>query len=225
MGGITVNSTASESSKERAKDNAATQADKTAEDIARRYFEANSTLTGFLTLGHAGVTTNEDDPRRTDVGWDARPANHQEVTFHISASVREQKVIAQKITAGVDEDYSQATVTKKSRFSETLIGIYSLFLTFSAFYAIYRYAKRTLQKEVSHARTVVVGGLFCLSYSIYIYSIGIDQVATRVSGPRFASFEIPMEIGAVVGFALMGLLVGLGYSSGEGEVREAFPAS
>jgi serine phosphatase RsbU (regulator of sigma subunit) len=223
VGGVTVNSTASESSKERAKDNAGMQADKAAEAIARRYLEANSTLMGFLTLGRANITTNEDDPRRTDVSWDARLANHKEISYHISASVRDQKVIAEKITAGVEEDYTDTAVPKKSRFSETLIGIYSLFLTFSAFYAIYRYAKRTLQKEVSHGRTIVVAGLFCLSYSIYIYSIGIDQVATRVSGPRFASFELPMEIGAVVGFALMGLLVGLGYSSGEGEVREAFP--
>ncbi len=223
VGGVTVNSTASESSKDRAKDNAGTPADKSAEDIARRYFEANSTLTRFLTLGRAGITTNSDDPLRTDVNWDAHPANHNEITFHISASLRDQKVIAEKITASVDEDYTRTAVRKKSHFPEILLGIYSIFLTFSAFYAIYRYAKRTLQKEVSHARTVVVAGLFFLSYSIYIYSIGIDQVATRVSGQRFASFELPMEIGAVTGFALMGLLVGLGYGSGEGEVREAFP--
>jgi len=116
-----------------------------------------------------------------------------------------------------------AIEAKKSRFSETLLGIYSLFLTFSAFYAMYRYAKRTLQKEVSHARTIVVAGLFCVSYSIFIYSTAVDKVATGVSAEQFASFALPSEIGAVVVFALMGLLVGIAYSSGEGEVREAYP--
>jgi sigma-B regulation protein RsbU (phosphoserine phosphatase) len=138
-------------------------------------------------------------------------------------SVRDSKVIAERITAGLDEDFIRSALPKKSRFSETLLGIYSLFLTFSAFYAIYRYAKRTLQKEVSHARTMVVAGLFFVSYSIFIYSTAVDQVATRVSAEHFASFALPIEIGAAVGFALLGLLVGIGYSSGEGEVREAYP--
>jgi serine phosphatase RsbU (regulator of sigma subunit) len=224
VNGVTINSTSSEFSKDRAKDNAATQANPAIEAIARRFLDANSALTDFLKPGSAAsVRTNEDDPQRTDVIWDASPPNHKEITFSITVSVRDSRVIAEHITAGLDEDYIRSALPKKSRFSETLLGIYSLFLTFSAFYAMYRYAKRTLQKEVSHARTIVVAALFCLSYSIFIYSIAVDQIATRVSADRFASFALPSEIGAVVVFALMGLLVGLGYSSGEGEVREAYP--
>jgi serine phosphatase RsbU (regulator of sigma subunit) len=224
MDGITLNSTASESSKERAKDNAASQADKATEAIARRALDANPVLTNFLKLkSAASIGTNEDDPQRTDVVWDASPANHKEITFHITVSVRDSQVVGERITAGIDEDYIHSALPKKSRFSETLIGIYSVFLTFSAFYAIYRYAKRTLQKEVSHARTVLVAGLFCLFYSIFVYSIWVDQVATRVGAHRFTSLELPVGISALVSFALMGLLVGIAYGSGEGEVREAYP--
>ncbi len=223
VNGVTLNSNAGESSKERAKDNAATPADRAAEAIARRFLEANSALTTLLTLGPASIRTNGDDPQRTDISWEATPPDHKEITFHINVSIRDSQVVAEKITAAVEQDYIRNVLPKKSHFSDALIGIYSAFLTFSTFYAMYRYAKRTLQKEVSHARTLVVAGLFCVSYSVYVYSVAIDQIATRVTYQRFASFALPMEIGAVVVFALMGLLVGLAYSSGEGEVREAYP--
>jgi serine phosphatase RsbU (regulator of sigma subunit) len=224
MSGITVNSTASEASKERAKDNAATPADGEAKAIARRFLDADPALTKLVKAdAGASVKTNEDDATRTDVTWDASPPDHKEITFHITVSVRHSQVIAEHITAGVDDDYIHAALPKKSRFSETLIGIYTFFLVFSALYAVYRYAKRTLQKEVSHARTIVVAGLFCLSYSIFVYSTLLDPAAMRVSGQRFATFALPVEITAVVCFALMGLLVGVAYGSGEGEVREAYP--
>jgi serine phosphatase RsbU (regulator of sigma subunit) len=224
VNGVVLDSSASESSKERAKDNAASQANPAMEAIARRFLETNSTLTNLLKLGPAAsIRTNADDPLRTDVVWDATPPNHKEISFSITASVRDSQVVAEQIIAALDEDYIRSALPKEARFSEALLGAYSLFLTFSAFYAVYRYAKRTLQKEVSHARTMVVAGLFCLSYTIYVYSIAVDQVATRVSYPRFASFALPIEIGAVAVFAGMGLLVGVAYSSGEGEVREAYP--
>jgi serine phosphatase RsbU (regulator of sigma subunit) len=224
VNGVTINSTASEASKDRAKDNAATQANPAIEGVARPFLDSDSELIHFLKPGAAAsVRTNEDDPQRTDVIWNASPQNHKEITFSITVSVRDSQVIAEHVTAGLEEDYIRSALPKKSRFSEALLGIYSLFLTFSAFYALYRYAKRTLQKEVSHARTIVVAGLFCVSYTIYVYSIAVDQIATRISGERFASFALPSEIGAVAVFALMGLLVGIGYSSGEGEVREAYP--
>jgi len=222
--GVNLNSTASESNKERAKDNAAIKANAAAEDIARRFLQNDTALVNLLSLGSASsIKANEDDPQRTDVAWSANPANHKEITFHVTVSVRDSRVIAQHITAGVEEDFIKSALPKKSRFSETLIGLYSLFMTLSAFYAIYRYAKRTLQKEVSHARTLVVAALFCISFTVYIYSLAVDQIATRVSAQRFASLELPLGIGAVITFALMGLLVGIAYGSGEGEVREAYP--
>jgi serine phosphatase RsbU (regulator of sigma subunit) len=224
LNGVNFNSTASESAKEKAKDNAGIKANPAVEGIARRSLESNAALVSFLKLGPASsIKTNQDDPQRTDVAWDASPANHKEIAFHITVSVRDSQVIAQHVTAGIEQDFIKSALPQESRFSETLIGLYSLFMILSAFYAIFRYAKRTLQKEVSHARTFVVAGLFCVSYTVYIYSLFVDQVAVRVSAQRFAFFELPVGISAVISFALMGLLVGIAYGSGEGEVREAYP--
>jgi sigma-B regulation protein RsbU (phosphoserine phosphatase) len=172
-------------------------------------FRAYLSLTGQVTGFDMGKFTSAQDTHVTVNG----------VTINSTAS----KASKDRAKDNAATQTNPAIEAKKSRFSETLLGIYSLFLTFSAFYAMYRYAKRTLQKEVSHARTIVVAGLFCVSYTIYVYSIEVDKVATSVSAGQFASFALPSEIGAVVVFALMGLLVGIAYSSGEGEVREAYP--
>jgi hypothetical protein len=117
IGGVTLNSIASDASRERAKDNAARQADTHAEAIARRFFEENPALTNLLELSSTpSIRANDDDPLRTDISWDVSPHNHKEITFHISASVRDSQVIAEQITAGLDKDYIQAALPKKPLF-------------------------------------------------------------------------------------------------------------
>ncbi len=65
--------------------------------------------------------------------------------------------------------------------------------------------------------------MFAVSYSVYVYCLAVDQVATRVSAGKFSSFALPAYVSAGIAFIVMGLLVGIAYGSGEGEVREAYP--
>ena len=151
------------------------------------------------------------------------PKDEKELTLHVLVAVRDSQVVAERITGQLDEDKAKFALPKASRYSVFLNSIYGLFLMFSVVYAVIRYAKRTFQKEVSHTRTLVVAALFCVSYSVYVYSLAVDEVATRVSAHQFASILLPAEVTAVLAFAVMGLLVGIAYGSGEGEVREAYP--
>lgn len=220
-GGVNIKSDSSDE----AKSAASSEADKgQAEAIARQYLAANQALQSLVKLGTPeSVDENSEDPRRMDVRWDVKPPQQPELTLKVQASVRDSKVIAERITADLDSDYAKNTLPKKSRFPVVLNSIYGLFLTLSTLYAIFRYAKRTLQKEVSHVRTLVVAGLFCISYTIYVYSIAYDQVAVRVDAEKLSTILLPSAGAAVLAFGVLGLLVGLGYGSGEGEVREAYP--
>ena len=74
---------------------------------------------------------------------------------------------------------------------------------------MFRYAKRTLQKEVSHIRTLVVAGVFAVSYG-YRLLVGIDEIATRVDGTTFEKIGIATHIASGLTFLIMGLLVGIG---------------
>lgn len=196
-----------------------TPADQQAEDIARRALAQNAALSSLVHLGDAKVNTTEDDPSRRDISWDVSPPALNGLTLHVSTSVRDRQVVAQHTEAGVGKE----DVLKKRKLPLFLDSVYACFLTFGAFYAMFRYAKRTLQKEVSHARMLVVAGLFAVSYSLVAYSLVVDQVAVRVSGDVFAKIGIYSYVSAGILFAIMGLLLGIGYGSGEGEVREAYP--
>jgi serine phosphatase RsbU (regulator of sigma subunit) len=199
--------------------NAARPSDMEAEAIARKTMGDNATLSSLVQLGHADVSSNDDDPARREVVWDVGPSGLRGLTLHISVSVRDGQVVAQHIEGGVDKEH----VLKKRKLPLTQEAIYGFFLTFGAFYAIWRYAKRTLQKEVSHVRTLVVSALFFGSYSVYAYSVYMDQIVARISGETLQKIILPTGVAVGVMFAIMSLLVGIGYGSGEGEVRESYP--
>jgi sigma-B regulation protein RsbU (phosphoserine phosphatase) len=198
---------------------AGTPEEQAAEALARRALMQGSMLNMPVKLGHGKVTRNSDDPSRYDVVWDEHPAGSKDVTLHITASVRDSQVVAQRVETKVDNDHSAATPKVKTAFGI----VYGFFLAFGAIYAIYRYVKRTLQKEVSHARTLVVAGLFAIFYGVLAYSLTIDQIAARIGGATFAKIQVFLYVGGGIIVSIMGLLVGIGYGSGEGELRETYP--
>ena len=199
--------------------NATRPSDVEAESIARQVLAQDGALSGLVQLKKPDVSTNADDPARKEVSWDATIPKQKGLTLHVSVSVRDGQAVAKHVEGNVDSDYS----VPRAKFPIFLDSCYGMFLTFGAFYAMFRYAKRTLQKEVAHLRTLVVAAIFCASYSLYVYSIAVDQVASRVSGEQFNKIALVSYISGAVVFAVMGLLVGIGYGSGEGEVREAYP--
>jgi hypothetical protein len=186
-----------------------------AESIARQAMAGN----GIIELGKAHISTSDNDSARHEVSWKGSPAGQPALTVTVSVGVRDRQVVGEHI---------EAAVAKKDRaggpaFRTAYQSIYSVFLTFGVVYSLIRYAKRTLQKEVSHLRTLVVAGLFAVCYSTLIYTVGVDQVAAHLSGSMYAKVGFILDISAGTVFLLMGLLVGIAYGSGEGEVREAYP--
>ncbi len=195
-----------------------------AEALARSALAKNRALTQLIPqLGEPKVSTDDSDPSRTEFEWDVRPAERKELTLKVQASVRPSEVVQERIEAHIDNSYTTAHPVHTSKSPVLLNVAYGFFLTFAAFYALYRYARRTLQKEVSHARTLIVAGLFFLSYSVLTYSVAFDLIAVKVDAKSFMTVTVITDISSIFTIAAMGLLVGIGYSSGEGEVREAYP--
>ncbi len=215
----TTTSTHSDKEQPASMTNAIMLTDKDAENIARQALESNDALNGLVKLGKPRVGSNEDDAARRDVIWDESPAGRPELTLRVTVGVRDGEVVAEHIKAEVDKKHG----AKANVLRGTLIGFYSTFLVFGAIYAMVRYAKRTLQKEVSHVRTVVVAALFVVSYSEMVYSIAVDLLATDVSTATFAKIRLIAAGVCLLTFCIMGLLVGIAYGSGEGDAREAYP--
>jgi serine phosphatase RsbU (regulator of sigma subunit) len=198
---------------------AETGSDREAEAVARRALSANAALHQLVKLGAAKVRMNAGDAMQREVIWDEQPKGASGLTLHITASVRDSQVVGVHVSGGAGE----RSARRKAMLSIAFNTIYGFFLAFCAIYAIYRYAKRTLQKEVSHLRALVVASLFAVSYGTMAYALVWDLIAVHVSGGTFAKIQIIASVAACITFAIMGLLVGIGYGSGEGELREAYP--
>jgi serine phosphatase RsbU (regulator of sigma subunit) len=201
------------------KSSAKTGSDQEAEALARRVLSANAALHRLVKLGAAKVRANAGDAMRREVTWDEHPGGANGLTLHITASVRDSQVVGEHVSGSAGD----ASKPRKAVLRIIFDTVYGFFLAFCAIYAIYRYAKRTLQKEVSHLRTLVVAGLFAVSYGTMAYALGWDLIAVHVSGATFAKIQIIASVAACITFAIMGLLAGIGYGSGEGELREAYP--
>jgi len=215
INGISISSTTTSDDDDLSMSNSIRTSDMEAESIARKAMSAN----GLIELGKAHVGTADDDLARHDVWWKGSPASRPELTITVNVGVRDHQVVSEHIEASVDKKDQ----VKVPAFRSAYWSIYSFFLMFCVVYSMIRYAKRTLQKEVSHLRTLVVAVLFGVCYSTLIYTVGVDQVAGRLSGSMFAKIGLIIDISAATAFLVMGLLVGIAYGSGEGEVREAYP--
>ena len=189
--------------------------------IARRAL-ADAGFSQFLTFGPP-VVKPENEDRRTQFSWDLKPPDQPELNCQLSVGLRDGVVISRKVKATVSEDYAKAHLRSKATFPEIFNSIFGLFLTVGAFYAVYRYARRSLQKEVSHRRSLVVALVFSLSFGILSYSFATDQIAAKLSGVIFEKLTIVFASVSSIVYLSLGLLVGIAYGSGEGEVREAYP--
>ncbi len=200
-----------------------TAADEEIEALARTALAVDVPLSHFLNLGTPTVKTDDKDPSLKNVVCKAKSPERKEVTFYITVGVRDSKVVSERVEAKVDDDYVKNKLPAKNGFNDVLRFFWGLFISNSVIYAAVRYAKRTLQKEISHVRTLVVSVLFAVSIFTLFYTRVLDELAISVSAKIFTELELPVYAFAVFAFLILGLLVGISYGSGEGEVREAFP--
>jgi hypothetical protein len=105
-----------------------------------------------------------------------------------------------------------------------LFGKFMLLLIFAAFiYAVHRFSRRALEREISWTRSgVIVGILTLLGVAIVLLDPNVG--AGALSPERLvSSFSLIISISIVITFALQGIGAALIYGAGESEMREHYP--
>ncbi|MBA3440369.1 MAG: SpoIIE family protein phosphatase [Pyrinomonadaceae bacterium] len=157
---------------------------------------------------------------------DALPELNLQTTF----TVLGEEVTAQRITTEFDPTYANNLISHH-QLPQVVVGFYWLFVGIISLYGLYRYIQRTRQKEVPHARSL----LLCMVVASLYMFIGLQtdfHIFTQAMSPRAAEggareappwlfWFILLSTGLV--FVTMGLIQGLAYGGGEGDVREAYP--
>jgi hypothetical protein len=99
--------------------------------------------------------------------------------------------------------------------------LYGLFMTIVVIYSIYRYVRRSMEREISHLRTLVLALVICAAMMIDFGS-AIDEYAFGLFSVGQPLIWYPVAIVAF-GFLFVGLGVAVAYGAGEGDLREFFP--
>jgi hypothetical protein len=154
--------------------------------------------------------------------WHAPFGSEHELELEFSATIRNAQVLSRNLAGTIDRVYA----ARRLGAHETLLALfgicYSLFGGVVAIYSVIIYVRRAAQKEVSHSRMLWIALL------VSMMMIGVVLSGTSETMIQTGGKDTPVPLAFIytilcLGLAGLGLLVGIAYSSGEGEVREAYP--
>ena len=95
-------------------------------------------------------------------------------------------------------------------------------IVFLAIYGCYRFARRSAEGEVPRGRALVLL-VFVMLFGVALLIADPDFGIAQMDSSRLsAGYLILLRATLMANIALQGLLLGLAYASGEGEIREAF---
>jgi MFS family permease len=193
-----------------------------ADEALRRRQQAATAPPAAPTLS---PTVNEDrignSTRRTySYAWPA--AALPEMERRLVVTVRGRRLEGERVEAKIDADYARRNL-QSSLAALIAFGVgYGLIVAAALVFGIYRFVQRAQQKEISYARGLL---LAVAAAGIFISFILLTDVATYDVAGRLG-LGVPTWVGIVfasISYLLGGLLLGLAYASGEGDIREAYP--
>lgn len=162
--------------------------------------------------------------------WHASRGTLPELDLQTTVTVLGEEIIEQRVTTELDDAYASNLISHQ-QLPKVGVGFYFLFVGIISLYGLYRYIQRTRQKEVPHARSlllcVVVASLYMfigLQSDFHIFSQAMSPQAAEGgarAAPPWLFWFVLLSTGLV--FVTMGLIQGLAYGGGEGDVREAYP--
>lgn len=154
--------------------------------------------------------------------WRARNPRLPDLEYVATGEVEDRMVRRMEVAVQYSDSYLGETGWMRN--TDAVVGILRLvFALLAVLYASWRYARRAIEKEAPHRRVLVLGGAVAvLSVVIFLTdsSIAITTLEAAAMSPG-VQFVIYSSI--LAAFVAMGAAVGVGYGSGESEMREGFP--
>ena len=193
-----------------------------AEAIARASAEAIPDLTKYISLEHPAVTSlDKIGAGCRSFKWHSRSPALYALFFDVVTTVCGATPVQQSVTASVANAYASDRWGRAGRPLKVLKALYGLFMTIVVIYSIYRYVRRSMEREVSHKRTLVLAVVVGAAMALTFVS-AIDEYAFGLFAAGQPLIWFPVGI-VVLGFLFVGLGVAIAYGAGEGDLREFYP--
>lgn len=181
-------------------------------------------LAKLVTLGKPEISTLEQHEQGGSCRkfvWHTQSATLPGLTFDIDTAVCGTQPVLETVSTNVDDAYSKANGLGQKRSLGILIAIYGIYIAILLIYSLYRYARRSFEREVSHKRTLLLGAVVAAAL-LGSFLTAIDEY---VLGNYKVNQTIPWFplIAVAIAFAVMGLVLAVAYEAGEGDLRELYP--
>lgn len=155
--------------------------------------------------------------------WRIQPRRTPEIELVFTFDVVGRKISRREVRPNFADSFIDRAITPGASTEQLGGTIRIIVLVFLVLYACYRYTRRTMEKEAPHRRTLLLAALL-MAFGLVILTVDPffnvpDLRPEQLMGPMF--FIQIFAIG--LSFALQGLLLGIAYGAGEGEVRESWP--
>lgn len=189
---------------------------------AKQGIESMPGLTSLVTLDQPTVKALRKSGKGCrDYTWELKTAALPGLSITIDSSVCGTELVRENVNASVEKSYVAQHWGRGKRPLNVLQGIYALYMTVLIIYSIYRYARRSLEREISHRRTLwlamAVGATMTINFLAALdeYVWGLIQAGTGI-------IWYPLIV-VLLGFLVAGLGVAVAYGAGEGDMRELYP--
>lgn len=165
--------------------------------------------------------TDSMNRRLHRVEWTVASRYLPELSFTVRYGAIGETVFSEEVEASIDQAYRERTglVSTLYRAVTSLAPFYIIGLLI---YMVVRYIQRTLEKEVSHGRALVVA-LYLIAIIAAMFLTGDQGVVLNVNVQSDAPRAVYIFLFFFLG--LVALLFGASYSACEGDVREYLKGS
>ncbi len=157
--------------------------------------------------------------------WKWPLATIPELTVKSEVSFRGGVLSSDTVSADLDAAFAR-NLNSKSLLRTVFSIAYGLLIAVVLIFGVYRFVQRVNQKEISYSRIALVTivftsvlSLFILLTDVAIYDVGGIH---NVPLPDWL-FTLIIYVSTMMIYSLAGLLIGLAYGSGEGDIRESYP--
>jgi hypothetical protein len=190
--------------------------------IARASVDQIPHLASTLTLEKPEYTALEKSGKGCgSYTWPAKASALPGIKFSVVAAVCASTVVKRRVTASVNDAYAAAHWGRTGMPLKVLLGVYALYITIVVVYSIYRYARRSLEREVSHKRTVLLALAVAAALTANFLT-AIDEYVFGLVAAGQGIIWYPLAVVAM-SFLVAGLALAVAYGAGEGDLRELYP--
>lgn len=191
-----------------------------ARGIAEQYLRERLGAGSPLRLNDSRVTAGSDNGGWIrHFTWEFPIDGLPQATAKVAIEIAGDRIVSERRSADFQPDFRKTLSEPKGRWADARkIGTVVLFALF-AIYAVVRYVQRSLEKEISHRRTLMVIGAFVVVGCAMMF--GNDQFGVAAaSGSQTAA---AVWFAFITGFVVVGVFFGVAYGAGEGDLREMYP--